>query len=78
MGCSYAEMHGNPSTICRYWARELVKADVIVGTAGAHVIFPEGRHLNHTYMLARELNRSDLGTHDASAVDHKEFYRGVV
>jgi len=58
MGCSYAEMGGNPSTICRYWAQTLHDADVIVGTTGAHVIFPEGRHLNHTYMLARELNRT--------------------
>ena len=58
MGCSYAEMGGNPSTICRYWAQALAKADVIVGTTGPHVIFPEGRHLNHTYMLARELNQT--------------------
>ena len=64
MGCSYEETtRWNPSTICRHWitawAQELGKADVIVGTTGAHVIFPEGRHLNHTYMLARELKRTN-------------------
>ena len=64
MGCSYEETtRWDPSTICRHWitawAQELGKADVIVGTTGAHVIFPEGRHLNHTYMLARELKRTN-------------------